>query len=154
MGTPAPELGPEISPDGRYLSYMSNETGVNEIYIKSFPTGEGKWQVSTNGGAWAKWSRSGDSIIYRQGAGMAAAMMRVEVDAGPPFRLGAPETLFTARDVPQLVYSTGAAAFDVTSDPNVFIMLEAVGDERERVSRLIFAEDWHASHLLSRGHAN
>src|SRR5207248_6155813 len=45
----------QVSPNGRWLAYASNETGLLETYVQPFPRGAGKWQVSTNGGQYPRW---------------------------------------------------------------------------------------------------
>ena len=56
---------PQVSPDGRWLSYVSNETGDYEVYVRPFPdAGGGKWMISSNGGDLAQWSRGGHELFY------------------------------------------------------------------------------------------
>jgi Tol biopolymer transport system component len=63
------EAHSEISPDGRWITYTSNESGRNEIYVRSFPdVGKGKWQVSTNGGNTSRWSANGRELFYGSSA--------------------------------------------------------------------------------------
>jgi Tol biopolymer transport system component len=50
LQSPIAESWPQISPDGKWIAYSSNETGRYEIYARPFPSGEGKWQISTSGG--------------------------------------------------------------------------------------------------------
>ena len=59
------EAYPAFSPDGRWLAYMSNESGNPEVYVRPFPGPGGKWQVSTGGGGQPKWSRNGKELFYR-----------------------------------------------------------------------------------------
>ena len=49
LQTPFAETDPRFSPDGKWLAYTSDETGEREVYVQSFPTGGGKWQISTAG---------------------------------------------------------------------------------------------------------
>ena len=66
LETPANEsFGTSFSPDGRFLAYQSDETGRSEIYVRPFPRGEGRWQVSTDGGQSPNWSPRGGEILYR-----------------------------------------------------------------------------------------
>jgi serine/threonine-protein kinase len=58
LQTPADERYPSFSPDGRWLAYMSNESGTRQIYVRAFPDKGGKWQISNNGGEYPMWSRS------------------------------------------------------------------------------------------------
>ena len=64
LETPFQERAGKFSPDGRYVVYASNETGQYEVYVRSFPSGEGKWQVSVNGGSQPRWSRDGKEIWF------------------------------------------------------------------------------------------
>lgn len=90
-GTPEPFLkssfndaAPSFSPDGRWLAYQSNESGKNEVYVRAFPlpsSGQGgKSQISNNGGAVPRWSRSGHELVYQSGAQIMAASYTVKGD--------------------------------------------------------------------------
>jgi serine/threonine protein kinase len=85
--TPADEFSPRISPDGRYLAYVSNESGQGEVYLTRFPSGEGKWQVSIGGGGHPQWARDGRKLFYRQGG---CDIVEVTVDTEPVLALGKP----------------------------------------------------------------
>ena len=54
----------QLSADGRWLAYQSNESGRNEVYVQSFPAPSGKWQISTEGGISPRWRRDGKEIFY------------------------------------------------------------------------------------------
>jgi serine/threonine-protein kinase len=58
------ETDPEFSPDGRWIAYISNESGTNEIYVRPFPGPGGKTQISTGGGSLPQWSRNGKELYY------------------------------------------------------------------------------------------
>jgi Tol biopolymer transport system component len=88
------EVFPHLSPDGKWLAYMSNETGRSEIYVKPFPDGPGKWQVSTDGGAFPRWRADGRELFFFFGA-MFAADIRV---AGASLRPGVPRRIFGLAD--------------------------------------------------------
>jgi serine/threonine-protein kinase len=64
--TPANEYQPVFSPDGRWLAYVSDESGVAEVYVRPYPekAGSGRWQVSTEGGMQPIWARDGKSIYF------------------------------------------------------------------------------------------
>ena len=61
------ETVPMFSPDGRWMAYESNESGRPEIYVRAFPAGSSKWQLSNNGGTWPIWSPNGRELLYRSG---------------------------------------------------------------------------------------
>ena len=67
LQTPFDERYPAFSPDGRWLAYVSNESGAYEIYVRAFPeaaSGGGKWQISSGGGAYPMWSRTGRQLFF------------------------------------------------------------------------------------------
>ncbi len=64
LKTPFNEGNPSFSPDGRWLAYQSNESGKFEVWVKPFPSGEGKWMVSNGGGTHPRWSRNGKELLY------------------------------------------------------------------------------------------
>jgi Tol biopolymer transport system component len=65
LRTPADELIPMFSPDGRWIAYRSNESGGPEIYVRPFPAaGGGKWQISSGGGLYGLWSKDGHELYY------------------------------------------------------------------------------------------
>lgn len=65
LQTPASELYPAFSPDGKWIAYRSLEAGTSEIYVRPFPDKGGKWQISNSGGAFAVWARNGRELFYR-----------------------------------------------------------------------------------------
>jgi len=65
LNSPFVETGSVFSPDGRWLAYHSNETGIFEVYVRPFPGPGGKWQISTGGGGYPVWSRNGKELFYR-----------------------------------------------------------------------------------------
>ena len=93
--TPRDESSPEFSPDGNYVAYVSDESGHDEVYIKPFPQGEGKWQVSVSGGAVPRWSRRGNELFFVAGNNL----MAVPVQTKPSLVLGQPQKLFARQPV-------------------------------------------------------
>ncbi len=115
------ELAPVFSPDGRWLGYVSDESGRNEIYVRSFPkVEEGKWQISTDGGVEPRWAANGPELFYRTGSG--DQMMAVDITTGPTFRAGSPRLLFEGSYESGVV---GTALYDVTPDGQRFVMVQA-----------------------------
>jgi len=66
LNGPSNEGRPQFSPDGRWIAYMSDESGRFEIYVRPFPGPGGRWQVSTNGGLWPSWSPKGKELFYEE----------------------------------------------------------------------------------------
>jgi Tol biopolymer transport system component len=86
------ESQPQISPKGRWMAYTSDESGQNEVYVRSFPVIEDgvRWQISTDGGDNPFWSQDGQELFYRCGN----AIMAVTVELEPTFAAGQPKFLF------------------------------------------------------------
>jgi eukaryotic-like serine/threonine-protein kinase len=91
------EFSAQFSPtDGgeapRWLAYTSNETGRYEVYVRDFPDGRNKWQVSSQGGLQPHWRRDGRELFYLT---LDGTLMSVAVNPGPDFEFGASQPLFT-----------------------------------------------------------
>ena len=118
LETRAYESGARLSPDGRWMTYVSNETGRNEVYLTPFPGVGERHQVSTAGGTQALWNPNGKEIFYR----IDDKMMAVDVTTSPTPRLSPPRLLFEAR------YAYGAGItipnFDISRDGQRFIMVK------------------------------
>ena len=115
------ELAPKFSPDGRWLAYVSDESGRYEIYVRPFPeVEEGKWQISTDEGVEPVWAANGRELFYRNEDGN--RMMAVEITTEPTFRAGTPRLLFEGSYGRS---SGGSAFYDVTSDGQSFLMVQA-----------------------------
>ena len=101
--TPAKDgLAASFSPDGRFLAYESDETGRSEVYVRPFPDGDGRWQVSTEGGEVPVWSRSAPEILFRSRDRILSAALSVR---GRALEIAKPRTLFVA--APELSKSFG-----------------------------------------------
>ncbi len=120
--TAANELTPTLSPDGRWLAFVSDESGRREVYVRPFPTGEGRWQISSDGGIEPRWSKNGREIVFRSGDWFLA----VPVTAGPGISTGAADSLFHGP------YSTTAlrTQYDVSRDGSEFIIVGAPAANR------------------------
>jgi Tol biopolymer transport system component len=89
--TPADEAFPQVSPDGKWLAYMSTETTRADIYVKPFPDGPGKWQVSMEGGNWPRWRGDSKELYFISAPNVMAAEIRVN---GSSIEPGVPRILF------------------------------------------------------------
>ena len=86
------EYMPEISPDGRWLAYISSESGQSEVYVSPFPDiGSGTWQVSSDGGMVPRWAPDQSELFYW---GARRELMAVPVRTDGTFAAGSPEALF------------------------------------------------------------
>jgi Tol biopolymer transport system component len=123
LRTPFNESAPRFSPDGRWLVYISNESGRNEVYVQPYPGPGGKWQISTEGGMEPVWNPNGRELFYRSGD----KMMSVDIATQPAFAAGKPRILFEGQYVPTPL--TGPY-YDVSPDGQRFLMLKPA--EREQ----------------------
>jgi serine/threonine-protein kinase len=64
LQTPADERSPSLSPDGRWMAYASDESGIYQVYVRAFPDTGGKWQISNSSGAYPMWSRTGHELFF------------------------------------------------------------------------------------------
>lgn len=104
--------GGRLSPDGRFLAYDTDESGRREVYVVSFPEGQGRVQISNAGGVEAKWSKGGREILYTAFDGRVTS---VEIDTSRGLRPGTPRPLF------QLPEGTGFV-WDVSADGERFLL--------------------------------
>jgi eukaryotic-like serine/threonine-protein kinase len=145
MGTQKLETNGEVSPDGRWLAYESDESGRNEIYVRPFPDVDGgRWQISTGGGDKAAWSRNSKELYYevpRQ------TMMAVPVTAGAgkEFTYGKPVPLFSVKP-----YYFGRTSgrnqligrqYDVAADGR-FVMIKEPPDTVTELPTIVVVEHW------------
>jgi eukaryotic-like serine/threonine-protein kinase len=132
---PASEIDPTVSPDGRWLAYASNESGVAEVYVRPFPdAGSARWQVSTAGGKDPVWSHSGKELFYRSTLDQ---LMTVAVRPGATFTFEQAKPLFSTANY---VTINPVPSFDVSPDDKRFLFLrETAPNER---NELIVVQNW------------
>ncbi len=117
--SPASEGQPDLSPNGRWIAYRSDESGRDEVYVQRFPELGGRIKISTDGGTSPRWSGDGAELFYRNGS----AMMAVTVgSAGALLDVGLPRLLF---DGPYL--NDSGRNYDVGPDGR-FLMVRLADD--------------------------
>jgi len=124
------ETGAEISPDGQWIAYQSDETGEYRIYVHSFPVITRRHSVSPGLGTDPVWSRDGRTLYYRSGS----QFLAVDVTTEPVFAvLSAPDVLFDEPNYSRTLNLGGVRTWDVHPDGSRFIMVASEGGETAAV---------------------
>jgi serine/threonine-protein kinase len=135
LTTPFEERGIAVSPDGRWLAYVSNETGADEVYVRALPGPGGRVQISSAGGREPRWGPGGRELLYRSRDSVLAVQV---VASGGEVHVGRRRALF--RDVFRTGGAGNHAGWDV--DPSgrrfVFVLESGVGSDRQ----LSFLVNW------------
>jgi len=138
--SPFTELHPAISPNGRWLAYASNESGVYEVYVRPFPAASGaRWQVSTRGGTLPRWSPDGRELYY---ADLQSNLVAARVSLAGGFEVSGSETLFSNATV---VWDPYHQTYEVLPQGRGFLMLQVRANPSAGGGpRLVVVENWFA----------
>ncbi len=110
----------QFSPDGHWVAYTSGESGRSEVYVRPFPSGDGKWQISSDGGSEPRWRSDGKELFYLTADG---TLMSVSIDAKSSFEVTSAVSLFKTRTFPIPMGAWGGAAqYDVSNDGSRFLI--------------------------------
>ena len=123
----------QFSPDGRWMAYVSDESGRREVYVQTFPASGGKWQISDAGGAYPRWRRDGKELFYVT-AGQ--ELMAVAVQSDSTFQAGGPHALFEPRFFQPVI------PYTVSDDGQRFLVNTPL--EEDNSSPVIVVVDWTA----------
>lgn len=136
LATKSSEGWPEFSPDGQWLAYVSNESGKDEVYVRSFPAGDKVAMISNQGGQAPVWRGDGRELFYWNSD--STKLMAVNVAPGQELTVGMPRTL--------LEYATGMTSpirgYDVTPDGNRFLIRGRTRINPTEVTQLNFVLNW------------
>jgi serine/threonine-protein kinase len=125
----------QFSPDGRFVAYVSRESGRPEVYVQHFPEPGRKWQVSLGGGDKPRWSKGGKELFYVNGD----TLFAVPVTTRPDFSAGAPTRLFSDAN---LDWGYVHPSYDASADGRRFVLIEPVGPVSE--SAIWVVQNWFA----------
>jgi Tol biopolymer transport system component/predicted Ser/Thr protein kinase len=131
-GTPANEWGASFSRDGRFIAYVSDESGQYEIYVQPFPPDGRRWQISTEGGEEPVWSGTGRELFYRCGE----EWVVVAVSTVPGFSMGT-----SAIALSGVYVNVSGRSYDVTSDGRRLLVLERL-DVKRVFSEIRVVTNW------------
>ena len=122
--SPAADSAGEISPDGNFIAYHSQESGQNQVYVRPFPNVDtGRWQISTDTGTRPAWAANGRELFYMNADG---AMMAVPIQTTPTFSAGNPTKLFDG----QWFRGQNARTYDVAKDGRFLMIKDATTNEQ------------------------
>jgi Tol biopolymer transport system component len=151
LGAPVPLLrtAPEpdvidarISPDGRLLAYATNDPGQPEVFLTRYPSGEGRWQVSLEGGRGPRWTRGSGELFYISGSGPSRrAMVAVAIDAKQDPPVGTSTRLF---DIDPRWLRFGEMPFDIGADGQRFLMVREAPGGDAKPNRMVLVQNWAA----------
>ena len=131
------ETAPAVSPDSRWLAYVSNETGEDEVFVRPFPNvNGGKWQVSSGGGSAPVWAHNGGELFHVDGPNMKL----VQIHPGPPFSAGRPRVLFAIPDRVRAGSLVGGT-FAISPDDQRFLMVRDKIWDDTTGTRLVVVEN-------------
>jgi Tol biopolymer transport system component len=134
LQTPSPETQGRFSPDGRFVAYVSDESGRAEVYVTPFPEGDGRHPVSLSGGVWPRWRRDGKELFY---VAPGETLMAAPVETQSQFSTGRPKALFVASG---LGLEFGGQRFDVSADGSRFLVPES----SDAASKIRVVRNWFA----------
>jgi len=124
LQTPFSETLAMFSPDGKWIAYMSDETGRYEIYVQAYPGPGGKQPISTGGGVTPLWSRDGKQLYYLS----ADKIMAVDVTTHPTFRAGTPRVVAEGLRINE----RGSRNFDIAADGRIIVAQRPEQAQEER----------------------
>ncbi|MBV9498913.1 MAG: protein kinase [Acidobacteriaceae bacterium] len=129
----------QFSPDGHWVAYTSNESGLSEIYVIPFPptSSGGRWLVSRGGGVQPRWRPDGKELFY---ISPDSRMMAVDVSTSPVFRAGIPQPLFQTEMVDTGI-RTGPMSWDITPDGKRFLIITATASDTSSLNVVL---NWRA----------
>ncbi len=132
------EMDPQISPDSRWIAYVSNETGRDEVFVRPFPdVNDGKWQISTDGGDGPLWAHSGRELFFVDARN---DVVDVSIRTKPSFSPGTGKVLFHLRS--EYVIPHWCCQWDIAPDDQRFLMARAAEAGNGAGEHTILVENW------------
>ena len=132
------ELQPALSPDGRWVAYVSNDAVTNEVYVRPFPNSDaGRWQVSNGGGGSPVWSADGKELFFINGANRLVA---AELGTGAEFSVKELKPMF---DATRFSYFGYHQSFELAKDGQ-FVFMGPLGPVTAQSIRLVQVDNWFA----------
>jgi serine/threonine-protein kinase len=144
LASKANELNAEVSPDGHFLAYESNESGTEEVWVRPFPDVQsGRWQISVKGGTKPAWAAGGRELYY---VSPDDHLFRADVASQPVFGAGEPKPA-----IETAIFSrVGPRTYDVSPDGRRLLVIESLGNARSELTTvtLVFSQGDELKRLL------
>jgi Tol biopolymer transport system component len=138
LSSKANDMDPTFSPDGRWLAYVSDETGRWETYVRPFPGPGGKWQISSEGGSEPLWARNGKQLFYRWESGDSQQVWAVDARTDGAFSASKPRPLFEGSR-----FQSGVPrCWDISPDGQRFLMVKIEERKAAPLTEMVLVENW------------
>jgi Tol biopolymer transport system component len=143
-GTLANAGGVDVSPDGQWIAYHSDESGQLQVYVQAYPGPAPRYQVSRDGGISPVWRADGRELFYVRSDGRTpmgstdAHIMALPVRLQPTFNLGQPRELFAGR----YDMNSPARAYDVTPDGQRFFFIQRQERPSNVITHMTVVQNW------------
>jgi predicted Ser/Thr protein kinase len=139
LQTPFGEYDGQFSPDGRWMSYTSDESGQEQVNVQPIPPSGAKWQVSTAGGSRARWRRDGKELFY---IAVDRKLMAVPVKTTPSFEAGSPQELFP--EAPLIGTNTSGQFYYTPSKDGQRFLMDVPGEGVATQPPITVVLNWQA----------
>jgi serine/threonine protein kinase/Tol biopolymer transport system component len=137
--------GADVSPDGRWIAYHSDESGRFQVYVQGYPAGAPRYQISSDGGISPIWRTDSQELFYvRQNLASArsgpeeASIMAVSIAMQPVFTFGVATELFRGR----YEMNRPARAYDVSADGRQFLLIQSRERAPELITQMNVVQNW------------
>jgi len=139
LNSKAAEVMGRFSPDARWVAYVSNVSGIDEVYVEPYPADGSKWQISSGGGLQPLWRGDGKELFYYTPD---SRVMAVDVETSESFRAGTPVELFRAPTINPLT-PQGSLHWAVSRDGQRFL-IDVAADEHSQSNPVVVVLNWQA----------
>lgn len=144
LQSPSNEVLGSFSPNGRWMAYVSDESGPLQVYVQTIPPSGDQWQVSTAGGTGPRWRRDGRELFY---VAPDQKLMAVPVKSGwaasGPFEVGTPQPLFG--DMLLVGFGPNRVFYQPTADGQRFMVIARSGGEAFTTPPITVVTNWQAT---------
>jgi Tol biopolymer transport system component len=132
---------PDISPDGRYVAYISNESGTPELYVQSYPGGGEKTRISTTGAGEPMWTANGRELLFRTATPERQQFFSAAIRSMSPFRADPPQLIFDVKCCPY-DGTTPVRSWDATADGQRFLLRRRIESTDKPVTATHIVLNW------------